>query len=109
MSHTWVVITSIARLRREQRLTYYLRNQHILILLVQDTIYALSDRCPHLGYSLSQGYVEPETHIITCPFHHWQFQLPEGQCLHNQTCLNTFKTRLENDLVWLYLPENLLE
>lgn len=109
MSQNWVSICSLARLRREQRLTHQIRQQQILIVLIQNSIYAFENRCPHLGYSLLQGYFDPETQIFTCPFHHWQFQLPSGTCLHNQTCLNTFEIRLQNDMLWLRLPESMLE
>jgi phenylpropionate dioxygenase-like ring-hydroxylating dioxygenase large terminal subunit len=36
--------------------------------------YALADRCPHRGASLSQGHVRfPGKGTITCPYHGWTF------------------------------------
>ena len=38
--------------------------------------FAIDDTCPHMGDSLSQGYVEKG--IVTCPWHAWRFRLSDG-------------------------------
>jgi nitrite reductase (NADH) small subunit/3-phenylpropionate/trans-cinnamate dioxygenase ferredoxin subunit len=37
---------------------------------------AIDDVCPHMGASLSGGYVEDG--IVTCPWHAWRFRLSDG-------------------------------
>lgn len=38
--------------------------------------FAIDDVCPHMGASLSSGYVE--NGIVTCPWHAWRFRLSDG-------------------------------
>jgi nitrite reductase (NADH) small subunit len=38
--------------------------------------YALDDFCPHMGASLSGGWVEAG--VVTCPWHAWRFRLADG-------------------------------
>jgi nitrite reductase/ring-hydroxylating ferredoxin subunit len=39
-------------------------------------VYAIEDRCPHLGFPLHQGTVE--TGLVTCHWHHARFDLVSG-------------------------------
>src|SRR5690606_17008603 len=41
-----------------------------------DALYAIEDRCPHLGFPLRQGTVE--SGMITCHWHHARFDLSSG-------------------------------
>jgi len=38
--------------------------------------FAIDDCCPHMGASLSGGYVKDG--IVTCPWHAWRFRLKDG-------------------------------
>ncbi len=41
-----------------------------------EQVFAIDDVCPHMGASLSSGYVEAG--IVTCPWHAWRFRLADG-------------------------------
>ena len=43
--------------------------------------FAIDDTCPHMGASLSGGYVEGG--IVTCPWHAWRFRLADGTWADN--------------------------
>jgi len=43
--------------------------------------FAIDDRCPHAGASLSDGPVEGG--IVTCPWHYWRFRLCDGAWADN--------------------------
>jgi nitrite reductase (NADH) small subunit/3-phenylpropionate/trans-cinnamate dioxygenase ferredoxin subunit len=43
--------------------------------------FAIDDVCPHMGASLSGGYVEKGT--VTCPWHAWRFRLADGAWADN--------------------------
>jgi len=51
----------------------------ILLANVGGAIYALADRCPHMGGSLSEGILEGST--IKCPRHGAKFDLATGRNL----------------------------
>ena len=42
---------------------------------------AIDDVCPHMGASLSGGYLEKG--IVTCPWHAWRFRLADGAWADN--------------------------
>jgi nitrite reductase (NADH) small subunit len=48
----------------------------VAVFLDQGQYYAIDDLCPHMGASLSGGYVE--SGIVTCPWHAWRFCLADG-------------------------------
>ncbi|HVJ83886.1 MAG TPA: Rieske (2Fe-2S) protein [Planctomycetia bacterium] len=39
-------------------------------------VFAIDDRCPHMGSSLSAGSVE--NGVVTCPWHGWRFRIDDG-------------------------------
>jgi len=43
--------------------------------------YAIDDCCPHMGASLSGGYVAKG--VVTCPWHAWRFRLQDGAWADN--------------------------
>jgi len=40
-------------------------------------VFALEDRCPHLGGPLSEGIVHDD--CVTCPLHNWVIKLSSGE------------------------------
>jgi nitrite reductase/ring-hydroxylating ferredoxin subunit len=54
------------------------RGRHRPILLVHDRgrVFALDNRCPHMGFPLDRGSVEDG--ILTCHWHHARFALASG-------------------------------
>ena len=54
------------------------RGRHRPILLVYDNggVFALDNRCPHMGFPLDRGSVEDG--ILTCHWHHARFALSSG-------------------------------
>jgi nitrite reductase/ring-hydroxylating ferredoxin subunit len=68
-------------------------NRDIVVFNVGGELFALSDRCPHKGASLSQGKLtgavassEPGRYAITrlgeilrCPWHGWEFDMRTGK------------------------------
>jgi nitrite reductase (NADH) small subunit/3-phenylpropionate/trans-cinnamate dioxygenase ferredoxin subunit len=48
----------------------------IAVFRTGDQYYAIDDTCPHMGASLSDGYVE--SGVVTCSWHAWRFRLCDG-------------------------------
>jgi nitrite reductase/ring-hydroxylating ferredoxin subunit len=51
-------------------------NHTIAIFIYDSMIYALDNRCPHMGFPLNQGTVKDG--ILTCHWHHARFDLING-------------------------------
>jgi nitrite reductase (NADH) small subunit len=56
-------------------------NKIIAVFRVEGQYYAIDDVCPHMGASLSGGYLE--NGIVTCPWHAWRFRLQDGAWADN--------------------------
>ncbi|MBF6617193.1 MAG: nitrite reductase small subunit NirD [Candidimonas sp.] len=66
-------------------------------------VFAVVDRCPHLGGPLSAGLVHD--HAVTCPLHGWTIGLKDGQAhAPDQGCVRRIKVRVEDNTVFLALP-----
>jgi 3-phenylpropionate/trans-cinnamate dioxygenase ferredoxin component len=51
----------------------------LILVNVGGKFYALADKCPHLGGSLSDGILDGTS--IKCPNHGAQFELATGKCI----------------------------
>jgi len=61
-----------------------------------DVYFAIDDMCPHMGASLSGGYVEEG--IVTCPWHAWRFRLTDGAWADNpRVKIGSYPVRVVND------------
>jgi nitrite reductase (NADH) small subunit/3-phenylpropionate/trans-cinnamate dioxygenase ferredoxin subunit len=59
---------------------------------------AIDDVCPHMGASLSGGYVE--NGVVTCPWHAWRFRLADGAWADNPRLkIGCHPVRVEGDAV----------
>jgi len=57
-----------------------------------DQVFAIADRCPHKGGSLSQGIVHGQ--VVTCPLHSWKIDLSTGEAVAPDVgCVNRYVIR----------------
>jgi nitrite reductase (NADH) small subunit/3-phenylpropionate/trans-cinnamate dioxygenase ferredoxin subunit len=69
-------VARIGDVREGEGKTVLVGNQLIALFLQEGQYYAIDDCCPHMGASLSGGYVEGG--VVTCPWHAWRFRLSDG-------------------------------
>ncbi len=68
-----------------------------------DEIFALVDRCPHLGGPLSEGIVQGRA--VACPLHGWVIELDSGRAeAPDEGCTQTIALRLVGNRILLSLP-----
>jgi toluene monooxygenase system ferredoxin subunit len=66
----------------------------ILLINVDDQIYAYADVCPHQKSRLSEGSLMGKT--LRCARHHWEFDVCSGSGVNPQnSCLKIFPIRLD--------------
>src|SRR5260370_128338 len=61
--------------------TVVIGSKLITVFCDQGKYFAIDDVCPHMGASLSGGYLEKG--IVTCPWHAWRFRLADGAWADN--------------------------
>src|SRR3990172_9550959 len=67
---------TLAELARDNLKVVSAGGYSILILLDNAQVYALDNRCPHMGFPLHRGTVRDG--ILTCHWHHAKFDLAGG-------------------------------
>src|SRR5438874_3769805 len=99
---------SLAELRAAGRLVVHL-DGHVLCLFAEgEEVYAVDNRCPHMGFPLHRGSVCDG--ILTCHWHHARFDLATGGTFDQFADeLRRFPVSLDGDdvLVDLTPPEDL--
>src|SRR3954451_6238901 len=67
---------SLAELKAQGRLVLHGRHSPILLVYDGGRVFALDNRCPHMGFPLDRGSIEDG--ILTCHWHHARFDLASG-------------------------------
>ena len=69
---------------------------HIAVFHHEDGFYAVDNRCPHMGYPMSEGSVRDG--VLICHWHHWEFDLKTGGCfLSSGDDLKNFPVEVRQD------------
>lgn len=76
----------------------------ILLINVDDQIYAYANACPHQKSQLSEGSLRGKT--LRCARHHWEFDACTGHGINPQNaCLKVFPVSVENGDILLDLQD----
>ena len=68
-----------------------------------ERIVVVDNACPHAGGNLAGGAVEGR--IVTCPWHHWEFDLDRGVCIHSARArLRRYRAEVRDGIIWAELP-----
>ena len=77
--------------------------KEIAVFFAEGKYYAIDDRCPHAGSSLSGGTVE--SGVVTCPWHHWRFRLSDGTwCDNPRVKTGAYPVHVVGDEIQLEFP-----
>jgi nitrite reductase (NADH) small subunit/3-phenylpropionate/trans-cinnamate dioxygenase ferredoxin subunit len=80
------------------------RQKDVAIFRLNGALHAIDDVCPHMGASLSGGFVEDG--CVTCPWHYWRFRLADGAWADNpKVKIDSYPVHVVGDDVQLELPE----
>lgn len=75
-SKHYVKAAQLADVQAAGNLVVHAEGQTIALFSVNDKIYAVDNRCPHMGFPLQRGTVQ--NCILTCHWHHARFDLTSG-------------------------------
>ena len=67
---------SLEELKAKGRLVVHGRHRPILVIYDRGRVFALDNRCPHMGFPLERGSLADG--VLTCHWHHARFDLESG-------------------------------
>ena len=96
-----VPVCSFEELEREGRRVVSVDGRPVLLLLDQGQVFALDNRCPHMGFPLHRGTVKDG--ILTCHWHHARFDLAGG-CTFDPFAddVPSFHAEVRDGVVWIH-------
>jgi nitrite reductase/ring-hydroxylating ferredoxin subunit len=80
---------------------FELKGEKICVTRTKKGFYAVQDRCPHNGASLSKGFCSQNNEII-CPLHRYSFSLETGKATSGGAfALTTYPIEVKNNGVFV--------
>jgi nitrite reductase/ring-hydroxylating ferredoxin subunit len=92
----------LAELRETGRMVVSLDGRAILLLAAGERVYALDNRCPHMGFPLHRGTFHDG--ILTCHWHHARFDVATGGTFDAWAGdVRRYPVEVRGDEVWIDL------
>ncbi|MHB9034053.1 MAG: Rieske (2Fe-2S) protein [Anaerolineae bacterium] len=96
----WVVVAKESDLQENARLVVTVNELSVLLLRRAGRVFAIENRCPHLGCKMARGKIEG--FIITCPCHDWTFDIRSGEFTEApEIKMLTFPMQVRNDHIYI--------
>ena len=76
----------------------------VLLIKQSGQIFAIDNRCPHMGCGFSGGALDGL--VIVCPCHDWRFNLKTGEYEEEPSMkLTMYECKIESGKIWVKLDE----
>ncbi|WP_428606906.1 nitrite reductase small subunit NirD [Sedimenticola sp.] len=101
MSEKWVEIGTLDEIPRlGSRVVRTATDEIAIFRAADDSVFALSNRCPHKQGPLSEGILHG--HRVTCPLHNWVIELENGEAVAPDVgCARSYPVRMEGEMILL--------
>ncbi len=77
----------------------------VLLVRIDETIYAYEDRCAHLGVAISEGLLQDD--VLTCCAHFYSYDARTGQGINPRSvCLRPFDVKIVDGNILVDIPPN---
>ena len=73
-----IPVGTIEELKQKGYLSVIVQGHDIVVFYSEGSVFALDNRCPHMGFPLSRGSTKDG--ILTCDWHHARFDIKTGGC-----------------------------
>lgn len=87
-------------LKKNQNKVFKEGSKQVLLIAMDDQVFAIDNRCPHEGYPLSEGTTssgDSKECLLTCNWHNWKFDLKSGKCLIGGDNVRTYPVEDRGD------------
>lgn len=101
MNEEWIEVGRLPEIPRLGSRVVQTKDDEIaLFRAADDTVFALSNCCPHKQGPLSEGILHG--HRVTCPLHNWVIELENGEAVAPDAgCVRRYPVRMEGEQILL--------
>jgi nitrite reductase/ring-hydroxylating ferredoxin subunit len=105
MTAEWIKVCDYKSLKSGEMLDFDLNDKKILLVNINNNIYASDRICTHAYADLSTGFLNESEKTVTCPLHMSAFDLQNGHPLNlpAKDPLKIYKTKKENNSIFVLL------
>ena len=99
----FVTVAKVGSIPEGGSAVFTVKDQLIAVFRYQQEYHAITDLCPHMGASLSEGQLEDG--VVTCPWHAWRFRVQDGTwCDNPRIKIDHFEIRVVGDEIQVKAP-----
>ena len=100
----WVSVAKHEKIPKRGVLAVYPKGVAILLVRVDDELFAVANKCAHMACPLESGRLDG--HLLTCPCHDWRFDVRSGQFVEApELRITSYSLKVEGGEVLVELAE----
>ena len=100
-----IYVSTLQELEKNGCMSINVQGHDLVIFYHEGHVYALDNRCPHMGFPLSRGTTKDG--ILTCDWHHARFDLKSGGTFDLWAGdVPSFPTQVQNGKVWVTIEKH---
>lgn len=101
----WVRVCNIDSLKPGELMDFDFNDKKILLVNINNKIYASDRICTHAYADLTMGFLNEEEKTVTCPLHMSAFNLKDGLPLNlpAEDPLMLYETKIDNNSVFIFV------
>ena len=104
MEEEFISVTAEKDLQEGKMKLVSVEGEPVLLIKQQGHIYAIDNRCPHMGCGFADGTLDGL--VIVCPCHDWRFSLETGEYEDEPSMkLKFFEFKIEEGKIWVKLED----
>jgi len=98
----WVEGPLVEQLREGRPLRLETPGRSVIVIRLGEKLSSFFNACPHQNLPIDTGQIDPETGLLRCPWHGWEFDALTGECPGLPACqLEPIPLRVEAGRVWI--------
>jgi nitrite reductase/ring-hydroxylating ferredoxin subunit len=100
-----IFVSTLEELEKKSHISFNVPGHDLVIFYHEGQVYALDNRCPHMGFPLSRGTTKHG--ILTCDWHHARFDLKSGGTFDLWADdVPAFPVQIQDGKVWVIIEQN---
>jgi nitrite reductase/ring-hydroxylating ferredoxin subunit len=101
----WLLVANEQDLPEGGRRAISANSEDVLLLRIEGQIYAIGNRCPHLGCPLTRGRIDGT--FIVCPCHDWTFDIHSGELvIAREITLPSYPVKSDGQRIFIQISQS---